>query len=145
MEKVSVGELITHLLEHIEEIKTVEDWAASTGYSKSYFTRLVRAQYRRTPEYILRWIRLMKIAQDFHQDQEKICYAVAVDSGLSDDNGLCYFVKRHLGITPGILRSMMTDPDQYRELLDATSRELDLPLHEFPTLRPVTEKKQLVA
>lgn len=145
MKKISVGKLVNHLLEHIDEIKTVEDWAASSGYSKSYFTRLVSAQYRRTPEFILRWIRLMKIAQEFHQDQNKICYAVAVDSGLSDDNGLCYFVKRHMGITPGILRDMMHDPNQYKELLEATSRELDLPLHEFPNLKPVFRQEQLVA
>jgi len=145
MKKISVGKLVNYLLEHIEEIKTVEDWSFSAGYSKSYFTRLVRAQYRRTPEFILRWVRLMKIAKEFHQDPEKICYAVAVDTGLSDDNGLCYFVKRHMGITPGMLRNMMTDPDHYEELLEATSRELDLPLHEFPNLQPVARDKQLVA
>lgn len=145
MEKIPVEKLINHLLDNIEEIKTVEDWASSSGYSKSHFARLISTRYHRTPEYMLRWIRLMKIAQEFHRDHKKICYAVAVDSGLSNDNGLCYFVKKHLGITPGILRDMMTDPDQYKELLDVTSQELNLPLHEFPNLQPVVRSKQLVA
>jgi AraC-like DNA-binding protein len=145
MERVAVTKVIHLLLDQLEEIKTVEDWAFSAGYSKSYFVRLIRAHYRQTPEMILRWVRMMKIAREFHENPDKICYAIALDTGLNNDNGLCYFVKRHMGVTPGMLRTMMEESFRYEELLEATSQELGLPLMKFPELQPIRHETPMVA
>ncbi len=146
MNKILPARAVKHLLEHIKEVKTVEEWASSCGYSRSYFIRLVHGRFHHTPEFILRWIRVMKVAREFHENQEETCYAVALKAGLNDDVGLNYFVKRHLGVTSTILRSMMEDSGHYQGLLETVSKEVGLPLHEFPDFRPVYDgPRQMVA
>lgn len=124
MTKIPIKNAIHHLISHIEKIRTVEEWALSCGYSKSYFLCLVRDYYGQTPEYLLRWIRLIKIVEQFHFFPDKICYAVAVDSGLSDENALCYFVKRYLGITPTELKNRVQANNRYQHFVDRSLRLL---------------------
>lgn len=124
MSKVPIKNVINHLIRNIDKIKTVEDWAHSTGYSKSYFLRQAREYYGMTPEKILRKVRLIKIVEELHYNPDKIYYAVALDVGLGDDNSLCYFVKKYLDMTPSILKSHVKNAEVFKNFVKHISSEL---------------------
>lgn len=126
MNRVPVKNVINHLIHNIDKIKTVEDWAHSAGYSKSYFLRQTRDHFGLTPEQILRKVRLVKIVEELHNNPTKIYYAVALDVGLNDDSSLCYFVKRYLDMTPSILKSQVKSNEEYKDFVTQIYSELGI-------------------
>ncbi len=144
MSKVPVKNVIIHLIRNIDKIKTVEDWAHSAGYSKSYFLRQTRDFYGMTPEQILRKVRLIKIVEELHYNPDKIYYAVALDVGLGDDNSLCYFVKKHLDMTPSILKSHVKSLDAYKNFVKHIYSELGTRLMSYE-IKSTSMEERLVA
>lgn len=145
MSKIPVKNVVSFLFNNIQKIKTVEDWAHASGYSKSYFLRQIREYYGLTPEYILRRIRLVKISEQLHKNPDKIYYAIALDVGLVDDNSLCYFVKKHLEMKPSVLKRQVRSVEGFRKFVNSMYKEIGIWPQNYEMTSKVNHKERLVA
>jgi AraC-like DNA-binding protein len=101
----NIENAITVLEEHIVAIQTVPEWAERMGYeSPKYFTRKVRAHYKKSPYKLIVEKKLERIRSELENSGNEIIFSIALDLGFADHNALYKFVKRHTGKTPSELR-----------------------------------------
>ena len=91
--------------ENITSIHTVAEWADEMGYeSEKYFTRKIRAHYKKSPYKIIVEKRVQRVKEELKNSPEEILFSIALELGFSDNNALYKFIKRHTGKTPSQLK-----------------------------------------
>ena len=93
------------LEEHIANICSVGEWAEVMGFeSEKYFTRKIRAHFRKSPYKLIVEKKLERIKKELTSSSEEIFFSIALDLGFADNNSFYKFVKRHTGKTPTELK-----------------------------------------
>ncbi|HCD53157.1 MAG TPA: hypothetical protein DEQ34_11955 [Balneolaceae bacterium] len=100
-----IEQAVRVLESHIEVIHSVPDWAEKMKYdSPKYFTRKIRAHYRKSPYKLIVEKKLERIISELEKSGDDILFSIALDLGFADNNALYKFVKRHTGKTPSEIR-----------------------------------------
>lgn len=93
--------------EHLTETIKVDQLAALTKLSKTYFSRVFSAAYGESPyNYILR--RRMELAKELIVETDLALSEIALDCGMADQAHLCKTFKKVFGTTPNYWRRQET-------------------------------------
>lgn len=103
-DKITIDDATVFLYVHFKNIRSVEEWALSMGYSKEYFWRKCNAAFDVTPRKI--FIEMNKRVLINYLKKKPCCKSTeaAKKIHLADGNSLLQFVKLHFGCTPTKLR-----------------------------------------
>ncbi len=89
--------------EHLTETIKVEDLAALTKLSKTYFSRVFKSAYNESPyNYVLR--RRMELAKELITETNAALSEIALDCGMADQAHLCKTFRKVFGTTPNYWR-----------------------------------------
>lgn len=92
--------------EHLTETIKVDQLAALTKLSKTYFSRVFKAAYGESPyNYILR--RRMELAKELIVETDDALSEIALDCGMADQAHLCKTFKKVFGTTPNYWRRQL--------------------------------------
>jgi AraC-like DNA-binding protein len=92
------------LARDIAHIRYVKDWAHKSGYTQNILNELVKRYFRSNSKQLLKEVRYNKICRLIEDDPNITSYAVACSCGLSDEQGLFKFLKRHFDTTYSEIR-----------------------------------------
>lgn len=92
------------LAEHIAEIRYVKDWSEKVGCTESTLNRLTKCYFEASSKQVLKEVRYRAICKRIEENPEITSYAVARSSGLSNEQGLFKFLKRHFNTTYSEIR-----------------------------------------
>ncbi len=85
--------------EHLTETIKVEELAALTKLSKTYFSRVFKSAYKESPyNYVLR--RRMELAKELIAETDAALSEIALDCGMADQAHLCKTFRKVFGSTP---------------------------------------------
>ncbi|MBB3979527.1 AraC-like DNA-binding protein [Rhizobium azooxidifex] len=85
--------------EHLTETIKVEELAALTKLSKTYFSRVFKSAYKESPyNYVLR--RRMELAKELITETDAALSEIALDCGMADQAHLCKTFRKVFGTTP---------------------------------------------
>lgn len=85
--------------EHLTETIKVEELAALTKLSKTYFSRVFKSAYKESPyNYVLR--RRMELAKELIAETDTALSEIALDCGMADQAHLCKTFRKVFGSTP---------------------------------------------
>ncbi len=93
-----------HVREHLSEPVCLADLARAAGLSRFHFVREFRRLAGRTPMADVRRLRLDQ-ARDLLVSSSLPLKSIAQRCGLGDEHALCRLFRRHIGVSPGSLRS----------------------------------------
>ncbi|MEV4610743.1 helix-turn-helix transcriptional regulator [Neorhizobium sp. LMR1-1-1.1] len=89
--------------EHLTETIKVEELAALTKLSKTYFSRVFKSAYKESPyNYVLR--RRMELAKELIIETDTALSEIALDCGMADQAHLCKTFRKVFGTTPNYWR-----------------------------------------
>lgn len=89
--------------EHLTETIKVEELAALTKLSKTYFSRVFKTAYNESPySYVLR--RRMELAKELIIETDAALSEIALDCGMADQAHLCKTFRKVFGTTPNYWR-----------------------------------------
>lgn len=89
--------------EHLTETIKVEELAALTKLSKTYFSRVFKSAYNESPyNYVLR--RRMELAKELIVETDAALSEIALDCGMADQAHLCKTFRKVFGTTPNYWR-----------------------------------------
>jgi len=89
--------------ENLTETIKVEELAALTKLSKTYFSRVFKSAFKESPyNYVLR--RRMELAKELITETEGALSEIALDCGMADQAHLCKTFRKVFGTTPNQLR-----------------------------------------
>ena len=95
--------VIQFIDEHLTETIKVEDLAALTKLSKTYFSRVFKLAFKESPySYVLR--RRMQLAKELIVESEAGLSEIALDCGMADQAHLCKTFRKVFGTTPNYWR-----------------------------------------
>jgi len=88
---------------NLTETIKVEELAAMTKLSKTYFSRVFKAAYKESPyNYVLR--RRMELAKELITETNAALSEIALDCGMADQAHLCKTFRKVFGTTPNYWR-----------------------------------------
>lgn len=89
--------------EHLTESIKVDELAALTKLSKTYFSRVFKSTYKESPyNYVLR--RRMELARELIVETDSALSEIALDCGMADQAHLCKTFRKVFGTTPNSWR-----------------------------------------
>lgn len=92
------------LAEHISDIRYVRDWSEMVGCTESTLNRLTKCYFEATSKQVLKEVRYRAICKLIEENPEITSFSVARSSGLSNEQGLFKFLKRHFNTTYSEIR-----------------------------------------
>lgn len=98
--KIPIEEAINVLDHNIADIKSVEQWNETMGYSSSYFWRKFVAYFHTAPQVVFIRRKKSALIGFIKANKNCTCTEAAQHIHLRDGNGLYQFVKLHFGCTP---------------------------------------------
>lgn len=90
-----IKKTIKVLIHQIDSIPNVKSWARQSKVSRGWLYKSTKEYYGLSPKEILCEVRYEKIIQLLQNDVEATCYSIAKESGLSSEDALRMFLKRH--------------------------------------------------
>lgn len=90
-----IEEAVSFLKENIDEIYTVSEWADARGYSRGYFSELIRDEFDKTPYAILKNEKYKKVKQLVRENSDSKGRVIANDAGFADEKALYKFLSFH--------------------------------------------------
>lgn len=86
------------LINNIEQIKNVSEWARKIGYSRAHFCRKFTLKFNENPKLVLRRARFRKICRVILSDWSATAFKVALEAGIQDEKALHKFLNRNFGL-----------------------------------------------
>lgn len=93
--RVPIQNSIIYLLIHQHRIRNVEEWSTSMGYSRSHFSREMKAFYDESPKKLFRTIKMIHIFMAFSQDSNRKAFAIARDTAFENEKTMGQFLSRN--------------------------------------------------
>ena len=86
------------LIQNIDEIRGVSEWAAFMGYSRAHFCRKFTQKFGENPKMVLRRARFRKICREIQSDWSATAYKVALGAGIQNEKSLHKFLNRNFNL-----------------------------------------------
>lgn len=129
MRKLSKNAIVDHLLNNIDHIIDANDWVRLEGIEKNKLDVISFNYFGQKPAYVLSYLRMLMIVEDFHRNPLHRLALTAQKAGLSNTNKLNRFVQEHLGITASKLKEKVLDENTYikviRVIMNYAGLEMD--------------------
>ena len=128
LDRVKASNALNVLVNNVEKIRTVSDWAAAVCLSPEWLRKKMNLVYKKNPSRIIREVRYkVIISLIIEKGYDTSSIEVAIDSGVGQTSDSLYkFLKRYYGATftelkVDVLKSINSDP-QFRclKLMDHT-------------------------
>ncbi|MBN2731479.1 MAG: AraC family transcriptional regulator [Balneolaceae bacterium] len=97
-------EAVPALRENLDTIHTVAEWAAATGYSRAYFSILVRQKLEEAPSAIIRREKFKKVKRLVRENPTQKGHLIAKKTGFKNVKSLYKFLRRHFDTTLTAIR-----------------------------------------
>lgn len=95
LRSIEARHAIQILESNIDKIRYVKEWANLLGYSKGKLNNLTDLEFGISAKNLMKEIRLRRIKQIILEHPEYGSYAVAIESGLSNERELYKFLNRN--------------------------------------------------
>lgn len=105
--------MVDHLLDHMSQVRDINDWVLISGMEPDRFNKVSQHYFGQNAAYVLNYLRMLVIVEDFHQNPQNSLYLSAIKAGLCDEPKLNDFVEELLGISPLKLKEKVRNEDTY--------------------------------
>ena len=124
------------LIQNIDEIRGVSEWAAFMGYSRAHFCRKFTKCFGENPKMVLRRAKFRKICRVIQSDWSATAYKVALEAGLRNEKSLHKFLNRNfdmgfLALKNHLKRNVFRSRNNFFKAAEEEIPYITIPLNPF--------------